>query len=184
MLVHTPRLRLTALTHAALQAWVDGDRGRLCAETGAVFPDPPDPPPLFADDLAGFRDRMAETPGELGWWVWLAARRDDDEVVGVCGLGGRPDASGTVLLGYAVYPWWEGRGYATEAARTVAEWALAQAGARRVRANVRAGNRGSAAVARKVGMSRVSQARHPSLGELAVYELHDEILESAACRRR
>ena len=45
-----------------------------------------------------FRDRMAETPGELGWWVWLIARREDGRAVGVCGLGGRPDDEGVVQV--------------------------------------------------------------------------------------
>ncbi|NJD18496.1 MAG: GNAT family N-acetyltransferase, partial [Gemmatimonadetes bacterium] len=165
-----PRLRVTALTRDTLQAWLDGDAEGLGAATGAVFPDPPDCPPLFAEDLPRFRDRMVERPHELGWWVWLMTRRDDDRAVGVCGLGGYPDADGTVELGYSVYREVEGRGYATEGARAVLEWVLAQPGVARVRATVPTCNGPSVAVARKLGMAAVSTQEHPEVGEVTVYE--------------
>lgn len=170
LLLETARLRLTALTHDALQAWVDGDAERLRQQTGVVFDTPLVCPPLFGDDLPRFRDRMAETPQELGWWVWLASRREDSRAVGVCGLGGRPDALGAAVLGYSVYPDMEGRGYATEAAREVLFWALAQPGVERVRATVPAWNGASAAVARKLGMIEVGTTSDPVVGELLVYE--------------
>lgn len=177
MVIETARLRLIPLTRDALQAWVDRDGVRLSRATGAAFPDPPEPPPLFGSDLAGFRDRMAETPDELGWWVWLAYRRDDAVVVGVCGLGGRPDPQGTVRMGYAVYPHLQGRGYATEAALGVMDWALARPGVRCVRATVPCWNEGSVAVARKLGMGVAGTEPHPEFGEVVVYEKRNERLE-------
>lgn len=168
--LETPRLRVTALTRDALQAWLDGDVEWLRAETGAVLPAPTACPPLFAEDLPRFRDRMAEKPEDLGWWVWLASRRDDREAVGVSGLGGRPDAEGTVELGYSVYPEAEGQGFATEASRAVMTWALAQPDVLRVRATVPARNGPSVAVARKLGMVPVATRAHPEMGEVTVYE--------------
>ncbi len=168
--LETARLRVTALTRDALQAWLDGDVERLRAETGVVFPSPPACPPLFGEDLPRFRDRMAEQSHELGWWAWLASRRDDARAVGVCGLGGYPDGEGTAELGYSVYPEAEGQGYATEAARAVISWALAQPGVARVRAIVPAGNGPSVAVARKLGMVPAATREHPEVGEVAVYE--------------
>lgn len=170
----TRRLNLTALTLEALQAWVDGDPDALLRETGAVFEEPVGTPPLFAEDLPGFRDRMAETPSELGWWVWLLSRREDRRAVGVCGLGGRPDLHGVVVIGYAVYPRWEGLGYATEGTGAVVTWALSRPGVRVVRATVPIGNAGSVGVARKVGMVEVGRQAHPGLGDLAVYERRRE----------
>ena len=117
-----------------------------------------------------FRDRMAEAPGELGWWVWLIARREDGRAVGVCGLGGRPDDDGAVVLGYSVYPDMEGQGYATEAARALVTWALAVPRVSLVRAMVPTANPGSLAVARKLGMRQVGSETHPEVGQVAVYE--------------
>lgn len=170
LVLETPRLRLTALDGVALQSWVDGDSAGLAARTGAVFSDPPACPPLFAEDLPRFRDRMSERPHELGWWAWLMARRDDGRAVGVCGLGGHPDGEGTVELGYSVYPEAEGQGYATEASRAVLEWALARPGVARVRATVPPSNPSSVAVARKLGMVPVATREHPEAGDVTVYE--------------
>ena len=168
--LNTRRLRVTALTLEALQAWVDGDAERLRAETGVVFDVPVESPPLFGEDLPRFRDRMAETPHELGWWAWLVSRVEDGRAVGVCGLGGHPDGHGTAVLGYAVYPHEEGRGYATEAARAVMTWALGQPGVKRVRATVPSWNLASVAVARKLGMAEVAHEIHEGVGEVTIYE--------------
>ncbi|GMV04080.1 MAG: hypothetical protein AMXMBFR53_03610 [Gemmatimonadota bacterium] len=170
LVLEAERLRLTAMTLEALQAWVDGDAGRLAGATGAVFDEPPTTPPLFGEDLPMFRDRMAETPEELGWWVWLVSRREDRRAVGVCGLGGRPGAEGAALIGYSVYPRFEGRGYATEACRALVAWVLGQPGAILVRATVPAENHASVAVLRKLGMVQVGVERHPEVGDVAVYE--------------
>ena len=169
--LETPRLRLVAMTHAALQAWLDGDAARLRVETGATFAEPVDAPPLFDEDLPRFRDRMAETPQELGWWVWLVCLREGMRAVGVCGLGGWPGPGGVAVLGYAVYPREEGRGYATEASRALVAWVLRQDGVRVVRATVPAWNKASEAVARKVGMRPVGFEVDPGVGEVAVYEI-------------
>jgi hypothetical protein len=93
------RLRLTALGADALDAWIEGDARALLELTGARFDLPVDTPPLFGDDLPGFRDRMVERPDELGWWVWLVTRLEDGRGVGVCGLSGMPDEDGVADLG-------------------------------------------------------------------------------------
>lgn len=120
---------------------------------------------------------MGETPDELGWWVWLAVRRADAAAVGVCGFGGPPGPSGTVAMGYSVYPDLEGRGYATEVALAVMEWAFSRPGVRAVRATVPLWNDGSIAVARKLGMSVAGSDSHPEAGEVTVYERRNEGLE-------
>lgn len=171
MTLRTDRLRLVALNAEALQAWVDGDAGRLRDETATVFDEPVEAPPLFGEDLPMFRDRMAEGPDELGWWVWLVARMEDDRAVGVCGLGGRPDADGNTVIGYSVYPHLEGRGYATEASRALLHWVLAQPGVTCVKATVPTWNLGSVAVARKLGMIETGHEVDPDVGEVAVYEI-------------
>ncbi len=168
--LETERLLLTPLNAGALQAWVDGDGRRLRALTGAAFPERAAAPPLFAEELASYRDRMLETPQELGWWVWLVRRRSDARPVGVLGLSGRPVDGGT-SVGYAVYPEEEGCGYATEACRALVAWALAQPGAYRVDALVPVGHERSAAVARRAGMRLVRSEVDPEAGEVWRYRV-------------
>ncbi len=168
--IETERLRLTALTAEALGAWIDADPDTLRAETGAEFDESLVPPPLFGDDLPMFRERMREAAEDLGWWAWLISTREDKRAVGVCGLGGRPE-KGTVVLGYAVYPHVEGRGYATEASAGLMAWVLAHKEATLVRATVPTWNMASVAVARKLGMIEVGHGVTEDVGEVAVYEL-------------
>jgi RimJ/RimL family protein N-acetyltransferase len=178
VVLDSERLRLTAMGADALGAWIDGDARALLNLTGARFDLPVDAPPLFGEDLPGFRDRMVEDPDELGWWVWLVTRKDDGLAVGVCGLSGKPDEDGVADLGYAVYPRWEGRGYATESSNRLVSWILEHPSARCVRVTVPLRNTASVAVARKLGMTEAARGQHPEVGEVAVYELTDRTFES------
>ncbi len=166
----TDRLVLTALTRTALNAWLNQDARVLREATGAEFAEPVQVPPLFGEDLPMFRDRMTETPDELGWWVWLVHRREDDRAVGVCGLGGRP-LDGSTMLGYSVYPSFEGRGYATEASLALIGWVFMQPGAQRVVATVPVGHAASSSVALKLGMAAVGRDSDPTVGEWVVYQV-------------
>ncbi len=170
----TDRLGLRPLTADALDALILRDQRRLEAVTGARFPDPLLPPPLMDDALPFMRDRLRADPGELGWWAWLIIARATREAVGSLGFGGRPDGEGTVVLGYAVYPACEGRGYATEAARTLTSWSLDQIGVTRVRATIPPGNTPSLRVAEKLGMRQVGTAQDDEVGEVLVFEVHRE----------
>ena len=171
--LETPRLRLTALDADALQSWIEGDAVGLLRKTGVFFDAPVETPPLFAEDLPGFRDRMLEAPEELGWWVWLVSRKEDGQAVGVCGLSGVPDEVGSTDLGYAVFPFYEGQGYATESSRRLVEWVLAQSGVGRVRAAVPVSNRASVSVARKLGMSEIGREDRPDVGDVLIFEVSE-----------
>lgn len=170
LVLDTERLRLTALSAVALQAWIDRDAAALRELTGVRFGAAATAPPLLEEDLGSIRDMTAQGGDELGWWAWLVSAREDDTPVGVCGLGG-PPAEGTVTLGYSVYPHLEGRGLATEASRALVAWALAQPGVERVQATVPLWNVGSVAVARKLGMREIGRGNDPEVGEAAIYEV-------------
>lgn len=168
--LRTDRLALSAMSAPALRAWLDKDADALLALTDARFSEPVQSPPLFGEDLPMFLSRMEETPEELGWWVWLVWLKDSKRVVGVCGLGGRPLNGGTVL-GYSIYPEYEGHGYATEASRALVAWVLEQPGAYRVDATVPVRNSASIGVAVKLGMTEVGRDSDPDIGEIAIYRL-------------
>jgi [ribosomal protein S5]-alanine N-acetyltransferase len=96
--------------------------------------------------------------------------RDTREAVGSVALAGKPDAAGAVLIGYAMYPGWEGHGYATEAVRAVIEWAFAQPGVRVLRALAPVWNTPAVHVAEKVGMRPIASNEDDEVGEVLVYE--------------
>lgn len=169
--IATERLLLPMLEADAIQALIDGDGGRLEALTGAWFPRPVAPPPLMDDALPFFRDRLRDDPAIAPWWVRLLVRRDTSEAVGSAGLTGRLDVAGVVVVGYAVYPEFQGHGYATEAVRALVAWALGQPAVAAVRATVPPGNAPSLRVVAKAGFRRVGAIVDDEEGELEVWEI-------------
>ena len=169
--IATERLDLSPLAVEAIDALLAGDRPRLAALTGAVFPTPLVPPPMMDDALPFIRDRLRDEPAEAAWWSWLLVRRDTDRAVGSVGFGGPPDADGAVVVGYAVYPEFQGQGFATEATRALVAWALAQPGARLVRATIPPENAPSRRVAEGAGLRQVGIGWDDEVGEVLVYEV-------------
>ena len=169
--VHTARLELTPLDADAIQALLAGDAERLKQLTGAAFPQPVGPPPYMADSLPVVGTRLRKSPVEAPWWNWLVVRQEDKEAVGAVAFGGMPDAAGAALIGYAMYPGHEGRGYATEAVKAMIEWAFAQPGVNTVRALAPVWNTPAVHVAEKVGMRPVSSDEDDEVGEVLVYQM-------------
>jgi RimJ/RimL family protein N-acetyltransferase len=89
-------------------------------------------------------------PGE-----WLSAAvesSESGELVGDVGLLWASDQHHSGELGFIVHPAHQGRGYATEAARPLLDWAFGDLGLHRVIGRAEARNAGSARVLEKLGM--------------------------------
>jgi RimJ/RimL family protein N-acetyltransferase len=84
-------------------------------------------------------------------------------------FGGPPEESGSVLLGYAMYPQFEGHGYATEAVRARIEWAFRRPGVRQVRTLAPVWNTPALRVAENVGMRPIAADEDDDVGEVLVY---------------
>lgn len=170
--IATERLDLRPVPADALDALIAGDADRLDALTGARFARPLVPPPLMADALPFMLERVRADAAGARWWApWLLRRREDGAAIGMAGFAGPPDANGVVVLGYCVYPAYEGNGYAGEAARGLVAWALAQPGVSRVRATVPPGHGASRRVAERAGMHVVGTAADDEVGAVLVYEV-------------
>lgn len=167
-LVQTARLDLRPLGAEAIEALLAGDAERLRRLTGVHFRDLA-PPPYMADALPVVRDRLRDHPAETPWWNWLVVDRDSEEAVGSVAFGGPVNVEGAVLVGYAVYPEFEGRGYATEAVRAMVAWAFAQPGVREVRALAPVWNTPALRVAENVGMHPVAAEEDDDVGEVLLY---------------
>jgi RimJ/RimL family protein N-acetyltransferase len=164
------RLDLPPLTVEALAALIAGDRSTLEAATGACFPEPLVAPPLMEDALPAFLDALRADPA-APWWARLIVLRETGEAAGSIGFSGLPDDSGTVTMGYSLYPAFQGKGIASEAARALVAWALAQPGVRGVRATIRPGHIASERVAAAAGLRRTGRIEDdPDEGPVEVWE--------------
>ncbi|MGW3202749.1 GNAT family N-acetyltransferase [Streptomyces sp. NPDC001135] len=101
--------------------------------------------------------------------VFALVRHEDGRAVGGIGFHGVPDEDGRVEIGYDLVEGARGQGYATEALRTLADWALAREDVGSLFATVERDNTASQAVLGRAGFVRVSEEGDTG-GELA-YEL-------------
>lgn len=98
--------------------------------------------------------------------LYVLVRRADGLAVGSMGFHAAPDDDGRTEVGYDLVETARGHGYATEALRALAGWALARDDVRRLFAVVEHANAPSRAVLERAGFVRVGEGE----GEYA-YEL-------------
>jgi RimJ/RimL family protein N-acetyltransferase len=110
----------------------------------------------YRPGMPGGRPELDPLADPDGWGAWLLFH--GEEVVGDAGFKGPPQ-DGEVELGYSVVPPHRRRGYATEAARALVDWALGQPGVERVVAETEPENAPSQRVLELIGMRRVDQRR-------------------------
>lgn len=94
------------------------------------------------------------------WGPYQILRRADGRVIGDIGFHAPPSREGAVTVGYGIVPGARGRGYATEALRRLAVWALAQRQVRTLLADTTHANVASQHVLERAGMRLVSQDAH------------------------
>jgi RimJ/RimL family protein N-acetyltransferase len=168
--VSSERLTLFPLLVDDLNAMIGRDGAALARTRQAIFPDPFESPPLFDEDLEVFRDELRDRGEDARFTIWIALLSSSREAVGGIGCGA-PDADGVSLVGYSVYPHFQGQGYATEGMRAVIDWARAHYSVRVFRATIPPWNATSLRVAHKLGMVRTGTSQDPQVGEVDVYDL-------------
>ncbi len=102
--------------------------------------------------------QVSASPENVRFGVWVMIERETTTVVGDIGFFGPPDDSGSVEVGYSVVPDRRRRGYATEAARAMVEWALGQPGIAVVVAGCDDNNEPSLRTLERIGFCRTGAA--------------------------
>ena len=134
----TARLSLRAPSHGDVAAMVALAGDRRVAENTARIPHP-----YAAADAVGLLAAINQDGGETVFAIVL-----DGALIGMCGLDPRPDGA---ELGYWLgVPFW-GRGYATEAARALIDYAFAELGHEVLQSGARVSNPASRRVLEKCG---------------------------------
>ncbi|MBD2018747.1 GNAT family N-acetyltransferase [Leptolyngbya sp. FACHB-36] len=105
------------------------------------------------------------------WLPYLFLFRPDRALVGLGGFKSAPDPSRTVEIGYSVAPSYQGRGFATSAARQLIEIAFASDGVDCVCAHTLAEPSASTRVLEKCGMTQVSELIDPDDGPVWRWEI-------------
>lgn len=154
MHLQTDRLRLVPQTREDVRACVDQMQPHERAALSAAW-------------LA-----LLDGSAPVDPWIhgFKLVHRESESVVGSCGFKGPPDADGMVETAYGVNPENEGKGYATEAARALVNYAFTQAQVRLVRAHTLPQSNASTRVLIKCGFRRVGEVIDPEDGPVWRWE--------------
>jgi RimJ/RimL family protein N-acetyltransferase len=174
----TPRLELTCITLALVEAVLKGDRAAAERAAGARLPGAWPGKALIERAFTVSLERIRADPAARLWGDRLmlslpdpAAPDAERRVLGSVIFHGQPDAEGLVEVGYGVEEGQQGKGYATEAVGAAVTWALAQPQVLAVQATTLPFHIPSIRVLEKIGMHRVGERDHETLGELIVFEI-------------
>ena len=164
-----PRLRLLLVPADAVRGLLGGDRAGASGLLGLSLPPefPAGPDDVF---LQVQLRRMEEDPGGRGWCLRAMVREEDSAVIGYCGFHGPPKAVGRAEIGYTVFQKFRSRGYATEAAQGLIQWARHNC-ERKVFASVAPSNGPSVAVLTKLGFRHIGEQMDEIDGKELVFAL-------------
>lgn len=126
-------------------------------------PPPPSWPPPFNDEGSQrwFRELLQQHPDAVGWSLWYLLLDEPGNMrvlIGNAGFKG-PPANGECEIGYSLLPRYQGRGYATEAARALIDWAFQHPAVNRVSAEALPALVRSIRVMEKCGMRHLGAGR-------------------------
>jgi RimJ/RimL family protein N-acetyltransferase len=171
--IRSARLDLVSFSPAVIRALLDERRDEAEGELGCRLPDG-----FPGDDLEDLLRRrlgqMEDDPGSRQWLVRALVLRKEGTIVGHAGFHGPPGSfgldPGKAELGYTVFPPYRGRGYATEAALALMEWARGE-GVGQFVASVGPWNEPSLAIVRKLGFIQTGEQWDEEDGLELVFEL-------------
>lgn len=119
--------------------------------------------------------RVRTSTGEDPWThAFSMVERASGTVVGSCAFKGPPDPDGAVEIAYGVDPEYQGRGFATEAAEALIDFARRSDGVRLVRAHTLPGNSASTRVLEKCGFECLGEVVEPEDGLVWRWEIRRE----------
>lgn len=127
---------------------------------------------IVSDDVspawtASLRTIQGSDPWRLGFGV---IDKETRSVIGAASFKGPPDATGMVEIAYGIVPSFEGRGYATEAARALIDFAQRDDKVRQIIAHTMPEANASTRVLKKCGFTFAGEVMDPEDGRVWRWE--------------
>ncbi|MBC7542930.1 MAG: GNAT family N-acetyltransferase [Candidatus Sericytochromatia bacterium] len=162
MIITTSRLELIALSLAMAQVPVT-DKAALATMVDGTVAEQWPPEQMDEDAQRWLTEQLTVDPDQEEWLLWYLVHTEGTErrLIGTVGFKGRPDADGTVELGYSVVPAYQRQGLATEAVLDLIDWALADRTVKRIVAETYPHLTPSIRVMEKCGMTLLGPGSAP-----------------------
>jgi [ribosomal protein S5]-alanine N-acetyltransferase len=171
MEIQTPQLQLVNCDLALIELVLQGNAA-LAAATGWTVPD--DWTEFGEPAFRWTQTRLQEFPAEAPWYTYLPILRAEHRLVGSGGFTGKPNAQGSVEIGYEIAPTHRQRGLATELARALVTHAFSHPEVNAVTAHTLAEENPSTRVLLNCGLAKVAEIEHPEDGKLWRWEITRE----------
>jgi RimJ/RimL family protein N-acetyltransferase len=157
--LYTERLELVPVTPESLRAAIEGGLAS-CLDVAV----PPTWPHEFLDRhaLEFTLQRLRESPGQAGWWMYFVLLREPRTLIGSGGYKG-PPVDSTIEVGYGIVSDRRRQGYASEVVRGLLAHAFAQPGVTRAIAETLPELAGSIGVLRRCGFRRIEGGSEPGV---------------------
>jgi [ribosomal protein S5]-alanine N-acetyltransferase len=172
--IRSARLDLVSLSPPTIEAMLAGRLDEAERQLGFRLPDG-----FPGDDLEGILrlrlGQMQQDPDSRKWLVRALVLRESGTMVGHAGFHGPPGTTGLddpakAEIGYSVFEPFRGRGYATEAAVALMDWAAGE-GIHQFVFSIGPWNEPSLAIARKLGFVQTGEHWDEKDGLEHVFEL-------------
>jgi [ribosomal protein S5]-alanine N-acetyltransferase len=177
--ITSDRLELILLSPQVIDALLEDDRAEAERELDASIP--ADWPDQHDAGFLRYRQRQLERAPQAEPWLVRAVilREPVRTMIGHAGFHGQPGVNGkqdphAVELGYTIFEPYRGRGYATEAAQALMDWAEAEKGMHRFVASISPTNAPSLAIVKKLGFVQTGEQMDEEDGLELVFELDRE----------
>ena len=123
-------------------------------------------PEVSPDFLAKLNSESGQDPGVYGPWMYgfVLVQRVERNAIGLASFKGPPSDEGMVEIAYGIVPLHQNRGYATEAAQALLEYAFASGQVRMVIAHTLPEPSASTKVLGKCGFKQVGEVIDPEDG--------------------
>lgn len=123
--LETKRLKIVALDMENLELRVK-DFEKMEQNLGVVPSGHKDDIGLLDAMKEGLRNARKDIENYIWYTNWQIILKEENVIIGSASFKNAPDFMGEVELGYGINRKYQGKGYMTEAAKTMVEWALSQ----------------------------------------------------------
>ena len=111
-----------------------------------------------SDFLARLEHGRQADPWQFGFGV---IHKIDNFLIGMAGFPGAPDSEGIAEIAYGIAPAYQSRGYATEVANALIDFAASDPRVKKIRAHTLAQTNASTRVLEKCGLTKVGETIDP-----------------------
>ncbi|MEG4625407.1 GNAT family N-acetyltransferase [Microcoleus sp. w1-18aA5] len=162
-MITTKNLQLLAVQRIHVEAFLRS-KSELAAILNVIVPNSW---PLFPEAFSLPADEACEfNPPPTDWHSYFFIHPKNQVLVGNGGFTGSPDESGTIEIGYEIASEYWNRGFATEVAQGMIDYAFAHEEVKAVIAHTLAEKNASYSVLQKVGMKFIAEVDDPEEGKI------------------